>query len=57
MEKVISHAIDNPTDYNFAIDLEGRKYEGRLTQPHKVDLDSIPIFEVKDKAQGFTNEF
>ncbi|KAB7505796.1 putative 28S ribosomal protein S26, mitochondrial [Armadillidium nasatum] len=55
LEKAINHAIDNPVDYNFAIDLDGRKYEGRFTQPHKVERDSLPVFQVRD--QGFTNEF
>jgi len=55
LEQAIINAIDNPVDFNFAIDLEGRKYEGRMTQPHKVDLSTLPVFSVKD--EGLTNQF
>lgn len=32
LEAAIDHALANPTDYNFAIDLKGNKYLGRDTQ-------------------------
>ncbi|XP_047034588.1 probable 28S ribosomal protein S26, mitochondrial [Helicoverpa zea] len=32
IDAAIDHAIANPVDYNFAIDLKGNKYEGRDTQ-------------------------
>ncbi|CAD0204964.1 unnamed protein product [Chrysodeixis includens] len=32
LEAAIDHAIANPTDYNFAIDLKGNRYEGRDVQ-------------------------
>ncbi|KAJ8711963.1 hypothetical protein PYW08_008917 [Mythimna loreyi] len=32
LDAAIDHALANPIDYNFAIDLKGNKYEGRDTQ-------------------------
>lgn len=33
---VIEHAINNPIDYNFSIDLQGNIYSGRKTKPETV---------------------
>ncbi|XP_043221146.1 28S ribosomal protein S26, mitochondrial-like [Amphibalanus amphitrite] len=33
LEEAIENAINNETDYNYAIDREGRRCEGRLTRP------------------------
>lgn len=35
LDAAIEHALANPTDYNFAIDLEGNKIYGRETPPIK----------------------
>lgn len=43
LEQAIDHAIANPTDYNFAIDLKGNKYEGR-------DTPAIPSTEERMTA-------
>ncbi|XP_026739344.1 probable 28S ribosomal protein S26, mitochondrial [Trichoplusia ni] len=40
LEAAIDHAIANPTDYNFAIDLKGNRYEGR-------DVQITPVKEEK----------
>ncbi|CAG5056863.1 unnamed protein product [Parnassius apollo] len=44
LDEAIDHALANPTDYNFAIDLEGQQYLGRDTP--------IPSKEQKRKAAG-----
>ena len=36
VDEVIEYALNNPTDYNFSIDLEGNVYQGRETPPSKV---------------------
>ncbi|XP_011555224.3 probable 28S ribosomal protein S26, mitochondrial [Plutella xylostella] len=35
LDAAIDKALDNPIDYNFAIDLRGNKIEGRDTPPYK----------------------
>lgn len=55
LDEAIETAMNNPTDYNFAIDEDGNIYEGRFTTPHKVEIDSLRQFPIKDV--GLTNVF
>ncbi len=36
LAKAIEHALDNPVDHEFAIDLEGNIYRGRYTKSTSV---------------------
>lgn len=38
LDAAIEHALANPVDYNFAIDLEGNRIHGRETNPEKKQL-------------------
>lgn len=41
IDEAIEHALSNPVDYNFAIDIEGNVYHGRETQPNIKNVDKV----------------
>lgn len=41
IDEAIERALANPTDYNFAIDLQGNIYEGRETIPDKKQVGKL----------------
>ena len=55
VENEILRAMENPVDFNFAVDLDGRVYKGRKTAPHLVDKESLLRLEKVDK--GLSNVF
>lgn len=51
IDEAIERALANPVDYNFAIDVEGNRYVGRLARPGKTPPQQ-EVSEVKSQAQN-----
>ncbi|XP_063882079.1 small ribosomal subunit protein mS26-like [Scylla paramamosain] len=47
LEKAIEEAMENPTDYNFALDQEGHIFRGRTTKPQDVKIEEWEQLESK----------
>lgn len=41
LDAAIEHALANPVDYNFAIDINGNKIVGRETKPENVKVENV----------------